>query len=551
MNELNRQVKRAQLRLNLFKLIYTLAWCCFATLLVAAVAVAIPKLWAIGIGGEIWFWSWVGGALAVGAIAAVACMYLSRFSSLDAAIEIDKRFGLKERVSSTLALNEQEQQTEIGQALVSDAVRRVERIDITEQFQYNGRWWNLLPVLPVAIVVVMLFFPDAQDPTKQAGANNVSAEQRIEKSTQALKKRVAALRKKAESKDAGLKTAEDALKELEKGIENLTKADSSTDKKKAMVKLNNLSDELKKRRDGLGDKEQLEKQLNQLSSMKQGPADRLARAMRDANFQKAMEEISKLQQELKDGKMSPENQQKLAEQMQQMAKKLQQAADAHDQAKRELEEKINQLKKQGQMAKAGALQKKLDKMNNQQRQMDKLRQMANNMQAAAKGMQEGQTKDAQQKLDQLAQDVQQMQQDMDELEMMNEALDEIALAKDAMNCEACGGAGCEQCMGDGMEFDEDPMPGEGLGKGRGVGDRPEAETDKDFYTSRVKGKVRKGQAVVVGTANGQNVAGQPRESIKDLLSAENADDADPLAGQQLTRAQKDHAQEYFEALGNQ
>ena len=66
MNELNRQVKRAQIRLNFYKLIYTLAWCCFATLLIAAMAVAIPKVWAIGVEGAVWFWSWVGGALAVG-----------------------------------------------------------------------------------------------------------------------------------------------------------------------------------------------------------------------------------------------------------------------------------------------------------------------------------------------------------------------------------------------------------------------------------------------------------------------------------------------------
>lgn len=555
MNELNLQVKRAQFRLNLFRFIYRLAWCCFASLLVAAVAIVVPKIWAMNVNAEAWFWGWVGGALVVGLGGAALWTYLSRFSSLDAAIEIDQRFGLKERISSTLALNEQEQETEIGKALVSDAVRRVERIDITEKFQFNGRWWNLLPLAPAILVFAMMFFPNAKDPTKQANATSVTAKQTIEKSTQELKKRVAKLREKAKAEGKDLKIATEALKQIEKGVEDLTKADGTNDKKKAMVKLNNLADEIRKRRQEMGDKESLQKQLNQLGNMKQGPADRLTRAMKDADFGKAMDEISKLQQDMKDGKLSKEQQDNLAKQMNQMADKLQQMAAAHEQAKQDLQQKIDQAKRNGDRAKAGELQKKLDKMQNQQKQMDKLNQMAQNMQKAAQAMQNGQKKQAQQQMDQLAQNLQEMQENMEELEMMNDALDEIAQAKDAMNCEACQGGGCEACMGEGedggMGFGEGEMPGDGMGEGEGVGDRPEAETDTSTYESKVKGKIRKGRAVVTGTANGQNVAGRSSEDIKELLSVEDAEDADPLSDQQIPRNLKDHARQYLETIGNQ
>lgn len=88
----------------------------------------------------------------------------------------------------------------------------------------------------------------------------------------------------------------------------------------------------------------------------------------------------------------------------------------------------------------------------------------------------------------------------------------------------------------------------GLGEGRGFGDRPEAETDSKFYNSRVRGEVRKGKAVIVGTAGGRNIAGQSQEEIKDFLQQARLDDADPLTGQRLPKAQRNHARQYFDAV---
>ncbi len=91
-------------------------------------------------------------------------------------------------------------------------------------------------------------------------------------------------------------------------------------------------------------------------------------------------------------------------------------------------------------------------------------------------------------------------------------------------------------------------PGMGLGEGQGFGDRPEAETDSNFYNSRVRGEVRRGKAVVVGTAGGRNVAGQSQEEIKDFLQQASLDDADPLTGQRLPKAQRNHARQYFDSV---
>ena len=104
-------------------------------------------------------------------------------------------------------------------------------------------------------------------------------------------------------------------------------------------------------------------------------------------------------------------------------------------------------------------------------------------------------------------------------------------------------------MGSGMGQGMGSGDGNGMGQGKGFGDRPEEETDSAFYNSRVRGKVNKGgKAVIVGTAGGRNVPGQSNESIKEILQQAEFDDADPLTGQHLPKAQRNHARQYFESL---
>jgi HAMP domain-containing protein len=542
MNELTRQVQRAKRRLNRQQLLRTLVWSLFAALLVAAIGLAIPKIWPLAVESRLWMWSWVGGATIVGLFSAAVWTYVIRFSSLDAAIEIDRRFGLKERVSSTLALSERERDSEIGRALVTDAVRRVERIEVSEQFQVTGRWWNLLPLLPaIAVFGLAVFVPDAvrDDPnTTQAAVVDVKSQ--VRNSTNQLKKKIAERRNKA--KQEGLEDAGLLFERLEKGVERLNKA-SDVDKKKAMVRLNDLADEIRKRRETLGNREEMQKRLNQLRNLQQGPADRLSKAIKNGDFNKALDELDNLRQQLAEGKLNAEQKEQLARQMKQMADKLKQLADAHEQAKQDLERKIKQLKKAGNMAEAGELQRKLDKMNNMNRQMDQLRQMAQRMGNCSRCMKEGNIGEAAKDLEALVANLEDLQADLDEMELLGDAMDEIAQAKDLMNCGQCNGMGCNACLGMGN------IPGMGMREGHGMGDRPEEDTDSQFYNSQVRAEVRKGQAVVVGTANGPNIAGDTLEEAKSALEQASTDDADPLTGHRLPKAQRNHARQYFNAVG--
>ena len=121
MDELHRQVRRARRRLGMQRFVAALGWCWLATLVAALGIIMVGKFWPLGVTD----WAWVGGALIVGLAAAVGWAFFAGRGTLDAAIEIDRRFGLKERVSSTLTMSVDECQTEAGQALVTDAIRRV------------------------------------------------------------------------------------------------------------------------------------------------------------------------------------------------------------------------------------------------------------------------------------------------------------------------------------------------------------------------------------------------------------------------------------------
>ncbi len=81
-----------------------LAWCWCAALLVAALAIGLGKL-TPALDQQLWAIGWIGGSLCVGLAAAVVWTTMRQASTLAAALEIDRRFGLKERVSSTLSLD--------------------------------------------------------------------------------------------------------------------------------------------------------------------------------------------------------------------------------------------------------------------------------------------------------------------------------------------------------------------------------------------------------------------------------------------------------------
>ena len=547
MEKIKHQVIIARRRMVTGKFFTVAAWSMFAVLLIAAIGLAVPKIWVLNIEPVAWMWSWIGSALGVGLLVAIVWTYVVRNSTIEAAIEFDRRFQLKERVSSALSLAPNEAETEIGQALVQDAVRRVERIDVREHFPISVNWRALMPLVPAAAIFLLCtgLIPDATQEKESQAANTTALEKkRVETSAKKLKDGLARAKKKAE--DKGLENTDALLKELQKGIDELANKED-IDRKKAMVKINNMAKDLKERREQLGGAEKMREQLKGMKNMQSGPADKIAQAMKDGDFQKALNELKDLQEKVRNNKLTDEEKEQLRKQLDQLKNKLQEMVDAHQQAKNDLKKAIEDRTKAGDMEGAGKLQRQLDQLNAMNDQMNQMQQMASSLSQCSQSLKDGNTQNAASQMNELAQQMQDLQDQLDELETLNDIMDEIAMCKDMMNCGMCNGEGCQGCMGQwGQGNGKNGQPGMGMGEGEGMGARPEEATDTSFYESQVRGKVQGGEAIRTGSASGPNRAGRSFEDVKEQITSELSEDAEPLVDVRLPRKELEHTKRYFE-----
>lgn len=526
MEQLKKQVRRAQRSLGLQRFVEALGWCCFVTLLAALAVILVDKFRPLGV--EAWIWG--AGGLGLGFLSAVIWSIIRGRGPIDAAIEIDRRFGLKERVSSALAMSADDLQTASGQALVEDATERVHRIDVNEHFAVSPGRQLLLPLVPaIAAILVALFVPQMINRQAQA-KTNPEVKKQIEKSTETLKKKLLEQKEKAQQK--GLEDALEFFKKLEEDTDNL--ANTAGQKKKALAKLNDLGREIRKRQQELGGNDELQKQFQQLKNVGQGPADKFLQAIKKGDFKQAMKELGELKSKLSSGEMTAQQREQLANQMNEMQNKLQKLVDAQREAERELQKRADQARQEGRNEEAERLEEQLENLQQQRQQMNQLQDLANRMGQCAQCMRDGQLGDASNLLDQLQSDVANLQQQLDEMDMLNEALQELAQCRNQMTCP-CGGLGCDACMG-----------GMGLGRGRGRGDRPEEKNPTNFYNTQANVKTGRGAASVVGEVDGPIYKGDFQQAVRDEFSRAKGETADPLAGQQVPHDHRQHVEEYFD-----
>lgn len=550
MDQLLQQVTRAQRRLATERFCRRLVVWLFVAFAVAAVAIALPKLVAIAGLPAFWAQGWLIAAPIVALLAAGLDTYARRQGALEAAIEIDKRYDLRERVASSLSLSEEDRTSQVGKALLEDAVRKVDRVDIGEKFRVRLGRHAWLPLVPAVLAFCLMMFapnqeavskPDQPKPLEVTKAD-------IKKSAEELRKKIAARRKEAEKKN--LKDADGLLKQVEAGVKEISDK-ATSDPKKALVKLNDLAKELEKKRQQLGGKQALEDQLKQMKNLGKGPAEKAANAIKQGDMQKALDEIGKMQKALADGKMSKNDQKKLAEQLGKMKQQLQQAAEAHKQAMEDLKKQIADAQRKGDNDQAGKLQQKLDKMQQAKPQMDKLQQLAQKMGQAQQAMKNGDPKQAADAMQQMAQQMQQMQQEQQQMDMLADAMEMLQDAKGGMNGQKPGEmmpGGDMMGMMPGMGQGKGDQRGPGMGEGKGGGPRPDEKNPTAMRDTKVKQNAGRGDSVFSGLVDGPNRKGNVTQGLKEELASQAAAEADPLTGERLPRSRREHAQEFFNKL---
>ena len=257
-------------------------------------------------------------------------------SRMDAAVAIDRVFHLNERLSSALTLPEDLRETPAGRALIADAIRKVTDLDVAAEFglRMPRRAWVVLIPASVGRIAPVRSRPGAGDRPGQERRDG-----RHQGAGQADRRR-SARRSPASGRRSTRRSSprpRSCWPQIQKKSDDLAKAPPAA-KDKLMVELNTLTDALKERQKQLGSPEQINRQLQQLKEMgSQGPADEFAKELARGDFQKAAEELKKLQEKIASGKMTEAEKKALKEQLGEMAKKLNELANL-EQRKKQLEE---------------------------------------------------------------------------------------------------------------------------------------------------------------------------------------------------------------------
>lgn len=562
MNLIEKQVRRAHRRLLIATFLQNLGWAVFGCLLLAVAAIALPKITTLNWTESpeaytTWVRGWSIGAAAAGVLIAGVMTWVRHVSILNSAVEVDSRYKLKERLSTALSLSPDDLGSPVGQALLADAEKRAETIDVRDQFRIQPGWRIALPLIPVCLVGLLMLVPNAQAKPDVEPDNVVSQADHTKAVIEEARKKLK--QKLAEMEAKGLKDANLDIESLAKKIDNLSKDSNETDKRDALIKLNDVKKQLEERKRALGDGDALKDQLQKLKDVSQGPAKKLNEALNDGDFEEAKKAIKDLAEKLRDGKLNEVEKKQLAKDMQAMADELKKLAEKHEQEKQELQKKLDEAIKKGDLEQAAKLQQKLERKKDQDAQMEKMKKMAEKLQKCSDCMQgnqqgkagqkeggqqpgeqssqpsQGDLQDAAQSLEDLAEEIEKMQESLEELEDLEDMMEEIEQAKG-------------QCQGGGDPNGPPKWNDWAKGKGPGGGARDKEDEDTGTYKSRVKGKIQRGETVVTGNADGENLPGRTVSEVRELIQSSVSKESDPLEDQQLPKSQREHVQQYFEKL---
>jgi hypothetical protein len=360
-----RQVTKVRRRLLVQTLLDTLVWC-WAAALLAGTLWFLAQPWLLGPTEDWVRWSVAGGILAAATITGIGLGMRRAPSAVEAALELDVRFNLKERVTTSYTLVPQLRSTAAGEALTADADSQVARVKVRQGFPLRlSRGAALVPACAAVLVLVALFYnPVVRSPEADGGElrKAVNAKEIAEKLNN-YKKQAA----QAWPKDQD----DDKLAEIDKLRDKLLNQPfDPTDKDQLREKLQqmlSLEDKLKNRLDDLKGQQDRSKSLQEkLKAMgkdpqreptKDGPAKDLEDALNRGDLEKAQKEIMALAEKLKQNKLSDEERRQLQKQLEQIQQQLERLADLgqlKDQLRKDLAEgRIDQDEFKKLMARAG------------------------------------------------------------------------------------------------------------------------------------------------------------------------------------------------------
>ena len=506
MEVLQKQVLRALRRLFFHTWLYWLNWTLLVCFSVCFIGLLIPKIWHIewspAVGPERWTWGWSIGSLLAALLVATWIAWIRKPSRLQAAVEIDQRYHLRERCSSALAIADSERQSPAGQALIQDAQKQVDRIDLRDHFPVRpaGQWaWILLPL---AACIALLWVPDAQPSAVQVLANSAAKQAtNVKNATEPILKSVQ--KKLQEAEDKGDLEAIDEYKRVEEQLKKLqNKPDLGANE--AIADLNEIKKEMAQKKESLGDSKQMKEAFSNLKDLDQGPAENLANALQEGDFEEAKNEMGKLAQALQSGKLEPEQTEQLQKQFEQMKDSLEKARQKREGLIQEAKNELNTAQSKGDVEKTASLRKKLEKLQEGERMNRAMEKLQDQLEKAQKSMKSGDKNASQEAVQEIQKQLEELSEDQQAAKELEKMIEEIEDAKQSSKCEECDGQGCKECQNpggkDGNKSSKSPGKSsnksskQGQQSGKQAGKKGDQQQDGQGESNGQEGDAQEGDA---------------------------------------------------------
>jgi len=540
-----RQITRVSRRLLLQTFLDHLAWC-WASALAATAAwfLVHPLFWGQP---DAWVrWTVLGCALGVATAVAGLLAWWRAPSPLAAALALDEKFDLKQRVTTSVGLTSLEAASPAGQALLADVNQRVQPLQVKERFPLRLSWSAVLvPLGIVLLAVVALFYePWLGTATTRAGtdnANMVANAPEVQKQLENLKKTPRAWPKDHPNADK--------LKEIEAAWDKLVNKpldpNNQEQVRERVQAIRDLEEKMKERLDGLkaqADKSRALKQhLGKLApndqaakaGLKDGPAKAIQDALARGDMAKAREEVERLMKKVQQEKLKPEEQKQLADELEKLEKQLQRLADLKDR-----KEQLERDRKQGKIDQ-DQLEREMDRLAEEAQDLGLLNDLALDLEACQACLRAGNCKGAAGKLARLLENLEELDLDEKEWKELRDAQCDLQEAREGL-CRCLNG----DCDG----------TRNGLGQGRRPGTlrpiAPDASTESRDARQRAEvdhlGKQR-----ITGFSRGGTFSKVPAREVGGVFRQAVQDAPEAIERQRVPPDAADMLKGYYENLGGQ
>ncbi len=578
MSSLDRQVGRASRRLNANTFLH---WASRGVLIGAgalALGILVERTFVVGL--PLYISSWAAAGVA-GLIALVGAL-VQRSGRLRAALAVDRAAGLKERLSTALAIRGSGD--DFAAAAVRDAERTAERVHVPAHVPIRApRNWPWSAAVLCSAFLLLRFMPTldvlAGHPKDDAKEDRLAAKEEQREIRAQLEQQLNSIKEMAENNPA--------LKDLAKDIAPLDLPETPGIKPEdvrvdAVKRIDDVKEKLEReKQDGaletLKDFKQALAQLERMNTERgDDPGSKLGDSLAKGDFKGAKEALDEMKKELekvaKDG--DPEAKAKVAEMEKKLEKLAEQIAKLGDTTKleKELENKAgltpeeakklldqlknadpNQLQKelQKQLGQKGVSEKQIQelakKIQQQQQSQKSCQNMAQSLSKAAKSMQQCDSPNGSASAGSAANALSEMAGQLSDMEMSEQMMNELeAQLSELQNLrdKVCEGS----CSGKG-DKPSDKIGGQGPNYGQGYGSRIGKEKQSHGLKPSKENTKNQGGAIIGQMlVDGPQVKGQASAEVQDAVNAAVRDAEDAIQQNRFPRQYDRVMREFYERL---